>query len=149
MTTNTKVAIGATLAGIFLCWMVWAQFMASTAIREFHHLVAESKQEVVDLRQLASVEWDEAALLFEGKNICDLGIKGYDVGGKHCRTITNERELILLLLKENSLVREIPVNRRMIDLVKSNLPTRFSKEQAVLRFVTKGDFPTVELVTTP
>ena len=149
MTTNMKVALGAIAAGIFLCWMVWAQFMASTAIREFHHLVADSKQESVDLRQLSSVEWDEAALLFEGKNICDLGIKGYEVGSKHCRTITNERELLLLLLKENSLVREVPVNRRMIDLVKSDLPTRFPKEKALLRFVTKGDFPIVELVTTP
>jgi hypothetical protein len=146
---NLILALSALLLGTFLCWMVWSQFIASSAVREFHHLLADSKQEVFNLKDLKNAEWDEVAFWGVNHDICDLGIKGYELGSKNCRTITNERECYVLLLKEAKLVSEIPVNRRMFDFVKSNIPLKLAKEQAAFRFVTKGDFPTIEVVPTP
>lgn len=145
MSKNKIVLFGAILSGSFLVWMVWYQFNASHTVREFHDLLSDSKQQTFNLGQLSSVDWDEMTIWGQGKNNCELGIDGLQMGNSDCRSITNEREIYVVLLKTNKVVAMVPVNRRMIDLLKSDLPARVAKKDAIFSFKTQGDFPLVEL----
>lgn len=145
MSKNKWVLLGSIVLGTFLCAMVWYQFSISHSVREFHTLLADSKQEIFDLGKLQSADWDEAVVWGLDKNNCELGIDNLKVGSKECRTISNEREIYVLLLKNNQMIQQIPVNRRMIDLLKSDIPARIPKANAKFTFLTKGDFPTVSI----
>ncbi len=133
------VFIGATL------WYQFEKYHNSSVSREFYSLIKDSNQEVLDLRNIQSIDWDELVIWTPYANICDYGIRGYEKAGLNCVSSTDDGECYLLFLKSNKLLGKVAVNRKMIDLASSDIKGRVPRLKARFTYKSKGDWPKVAL----
>lgn len=127
----------------YVLWLRIFQFHSSPLSREFYSIVAESKQSVLDLREIKSVQWNEITFFPPYGNICDLGINGYNKDLKNCQTSTDDGECYLIFLNNNELVEKIAIDRKKLDLATSEIPWRVPKEKAIFAFVKRGYWPRI------
>jgi hypothetical protein len=134
----------------YIFWFSFLQFYSSSLSREFYSTIEKQKnQNILDLRQLQSVDWDELSLWPPYGNICDLGIHQYEKGSENCQFSMDDGEAYLLFLKNNKLVEKVPLNRKRLDLVNSPIPWRIPKEKAIFVFIEKGNWPRIKILKKP
>ena len=124
-------------------WFGFSKYNKSVVALEFYSLVDHSNQNVLDLRQMHSVDWDELIVWTPYANICDYGILEYEKGSVSCASSTDDGECYLLFLKNNRLSAKVEINRKKIDLASSGIKGRVAKEKAKFIYTSKGDWPKV------
>ncbi len=80
---------------------------------EFKRILNDSEENSFDLRRINSVDWDEFIVWGPYRNICDLGIKGYEEGGANCSSNV-ESDCYLLLLDNNELVAQLFIGEQRV-----------------------------------
>lgn len=147
--TATLIVLSALSFTGFHYWSNWAKLKQFGQAKEFYHLVDSANQETLDLRAFRMGEWEEMLFWAPYQNICDYGITGYEAGNFNCSSSNDDGECYLLFIQANKLVFSIPVDRRKLDLTKSKLPNRLTRNEAVFSFQTKGDWPEVSVKRNP
>jgi hypothetical protein len=130
------------LAGYF-GWHRYGKFYVNSETRSFYKLVNDSKQEYLDLRKFNALDWDELVYWSPYQNICNYGIDGFKAGSANCKFSEDDGECYLLFLKNNKLVRKIPILRSKIDF--DDELNRVPKNRAIFMYTSKGSFPKLKL----
>jgi hypothetical protein len=91
-------------------WFTNLQYRTTALRREVTAKIENSRNSVLDLRDINSVEWDEAAYWGPYMQICDLGIKGYEPESSRCEN-NSESEAYIIFLSKNVAIEIVPVNR--------------------------------------
>ena len=142
------------LTALVLCLVVFgAKFIKESPLEghskafqvEFDKLSSQSKN-TLDLRSFRPALWDEAIVWGAYVDICSLRITGYSAEDSSCRSISEDGGCRLLFLKDNSLVAEVDLDRRKMDLCTSDLPERLKRNQFLLKAIGEEEFPKVSLV---
>ncbi len=135
------VLLGVALVSGLILWQHGFRYWATAPAREFHLLVHLQRPQI-DLSQLTSVEWDHLVLVRPGQSPCDLG---YEPDGEESCQPLSANEAKVLLIQSGRITAEFPLDRRLIDLVKSEIPTKIRRSQAQIELTRSGEWPTAVL----